>query len=307
MRRYFLVLVLFSFLFSVPTYSAEKMIIAVLDLQPKGVSRIIANAVSDILRSEMIKTGMFTVLERAQMNEIMKEQGLQMTGCTDSACAVKVGKLLSAKKMLMGEINRVGKAYIITVRIVDVEKGVSEFAANEKALSEDVLDKASVNITRKLAANIIEGHEELFITKKSAMGYYMRSIVPGWGQFYVDRPVKGLVFSGVFVLSVAFAYYAYTDYQDKDDAYHELSLGSSEFDKKYDEYEKAGNLYNYSVGLVLLVYALHWADVLFLTKPDFVGESAGNSGTGTFIYVSMNRGPKILPERRIGITAGFRF
>lgn len=77
----------------VPAFPAEKMQVAVLDLQPKGISKILAGAASDIIRSEMIKTGLFTVVERGQMNEIFKEQGFQMTGCTDQACAVQVGKV----------------------------------------------------------------------------------------------------------------------------------------------------------------------------------------------------------------------
>ncbi|HPO44428.1 MAG TPA: CsgG/HfaB family protein [Spirochaetota bacterium] len=180
----------------VPLYAAEKMQVAVLDLKPREVSKIVTGAVSDIIRSEMVKTGLFTVVERAQMNEILKEQGFQMTGCTDQACAVQVGKLLSARKILVGEINRVGKAFMITVRIVDVEKGVSEFAANEKAENEDVLDKAGAGITRKLAQNIVEGNKEYFVERKTRSGYYTRATCRAGGSFTRTGTRRAMCFWG---------------------------------------------------------------------------------------------------------------
>jgi TolB-like protein len=111
----------------------NKMRLAILDLEPRGVSKVISSSVTDLLRTEMIDTGQFTVVERAQMDAIMKEQGLQQTGCTDNTCAVQVGKLLSANKILVGEVNILGQGLVITARVVDVEKGTADFASSEKA------------------------------------------------------------------------------------------------------------------------------------------------------------------------------
>ena len=182
MKRIVLFIIVIMLISYIPS-RAEKMFVAVLDLEPKGVSKILAGAVTDVIRSEMVKTGLYTIIERTRMNEILKEQEFQASGCTDQTCAVQIGKLLSAKKVLLGEINKIGKTFMITVRIVDVEKGTSEFAANEKAESEDKLDVAAKNITISLSRNIVEGNKEFFIERKSASSYYMRSIVPGWGQF----------------------------------------------------------------------------------------------------------------------------
>ena len=105
MKRASLVFVCAILLTAIPA-RAQRMLVAVLDLEAKGVSKIISGAVTDIMRSEMVKTGLFTIVERGQMDEILKEQGFQQTGCTDQACAVKIGKLISARKILIGEVNR---------------------------------------------------------------------------------------------------------------------------------------------------------------------------------------------------------
>jgi hypothetical protein len=138
-------------------FSQENLRIAVLDLTADGVDVRTARTVSEMLRTELVNMGKFTVVERNQMESILKEQGVQQTGCTDQECAVQVGKLMSARKILVGTVGTLGPALILNVRIVDVERGVVEFAAKEKADSESGLDKSVERITRKLAAKIEEG------------------------------------------------------------------------------------------------------------------------------------------------------
>jgi curli biogenesis system outer membrane secretion channel CsgG len=122
-------------------YDGTKELIAVMDFTAKGVSGSIAASVSELIRMEMINSGRYTVLERSQMKEILKEQGFQQTGCTEVACAVKIGKLLSAKKMLVGTVMKLGSKLIISGRIIDVERGIGEKAAKGKADSADQLDE----------------------------------------------------------------------------------------------------------------------------------------------------------------------
>ena len=270
-------------------YAVEKMPVAVIDLQPKGVSKVLAGAVTDIIRSEMVKTGLFSVLERGQMKEILKEQEFQMTGCTDSACAVQVGKLLSARQILMGEMNKVGANLLITVRIVDVEKGASEFAANERAVSEDDLERAGATITRKLSENIVEGNRDFFVERKTRSGYFLRSIVPGWGQMYADHDRKGYAYMGAFVLAAGFATYGYLNHQKADSAYQDVPRGSpqSEFDSKYNDKVTAANLFMAGLGITAAVYLAHWIDAAFFSRPSFDSRQTAILSGGP-CYLSMH-------------------
>jgi hypothetical protein len=251
---------------------ADKPIIAVVDFQPKNVSRIISIAVSDLVRSEMIKTGAFTMIERSQMDEILKEQGLQMSGCTDTSCAVKVGRLISAKKILVGEVTGIGESIVTTIRILDVEKGTAEFAATEKSPSIDDLDKAAKNITLELYASMKGGLaldlEDLIITEK---GYYLRSIVPGWGQLYVGKRVHGYTAIGASTAAGAFFLYSYINYVNRKSDYENLPARTDRatFNDKYDRYSDSYRLLNISMMVLGAVYIAHWVDVYFFTRPDF--------------------------------------
>lgn len=134
--------------------ASDKFRVAIMDLNPIGISKSTADAVSDILRTEIFNTGYFTVLERAQMTEILKEQEFQLSGCTETECAIQIGKLLSANKVLVGTVSKIGNSYVINARIVDVEKGSLDFAEKYVAYSEDALIHGCEVFAKKLSARM---------------------------------------------------------------------------------------------------------------------------------------------------------
>lgn len=138
-----------------PSYNpSEQLLLAVIDFDAKGISRNEARTASDWLRTEIINTGAFKVIERSAMDMILKEQAFSMTGCTDTSCAVRVGKLLSAKKMLIGNIEKWNNRVILNGRIIDVEKGVAEFAHKETVSSVNNLDKGVARFAKNLSLRI---------------------------------------------------------------------------------------------------------------------------------------------------------
>jgi TolB-like protein len=98
-------------------------LIAVLDFEGNDISPSEARALTDRLRSELVGTGQFTIIERGKMEEVLKEQAFQQTGCVSSECAVEVGKLLSVKNIIIGSISRVGSINSVTARVVSIESG----------------------------------------------------------------------------------------------------------------------------------------------------------------------------------------
>ena len=270
MRRYYFFLILIFLQFKIPLYSADKMTVAVLDLSPKGVPILLSNAISDIIRTEFTNIGNFTVVERAQMRQILKEHELQMTGCTDSECAVKFGKILSARRIVVGEVNSIGSSVLITIRYVDVEKGVSLFSATEKSISIEDIDRAAVKITKDLASRIVSGDKEILIPITTA-GYYTRGIVPGWGQFYSGDSTKGYIFLGSFIVAGALTVYGWLNYSNAKSEYDDLDRGTSQstFDEKYNAKKEAGDQFLMFAGMATLVYLANWVDILFFSRPAF--------------------------------------
>ena len=99
------------------------LFIAVIDLIGNNVSDSEVKALTDRLRVELFNTKHFKVVERAMMEEILEEQGLQQSGCTTTECIVEVGKLIGVEQIVGGSISKVGNTFSVSARIVSVVTG----------------------------------------------------------------------------------------------------------------------------------------------------------------------------------------
>ncbi len=271
---------------TVNAFSANRMCLAVMDFNAKGVSKVIANAITDLMRAEIVDTGRFIVVERSQMDVILKEQGFQQTGCTDSSCAVEIGKLLSANKVLLGEVNQIESSTIITVRIVDVEKGVAEFSSSEKLETINSIDKTVKVLAKKLTLRIT-GQVPVDYNETPA-GYYLRGFVPGWAQFYGGSRTKGWIFSGLAAGAAGFSGYCFYDFNKKHKAYNDLdsTASNSQFDSRHNDEKKAADMVNLSLYIFAGIYAANWIDVLFVSeyKPDAAAAVLRPQGRGDLFF-----------------------
>jgi TolB-like protein len=137
----------------------EKITVAVLDFEPKNIERESAEAITDLLRTELFNTGRFMVVERQKIQKILEEQKFQMSGLTDTDQAAQIGRLLNVKKIMIGSITRLGNTQILNTRILDVQSGVVELAeAVECKGDEENLPAAVTELSLKVSYKIgLEG------------------------------------------------------------------------------------------------------------------------------------------------------
>ncbi|MBA7598529.1 hypothetical protein ES703_05547 [subsurface metagenome] len=135
-----------------PKVQAGATNIAVMDLDAFAISAPEALALTNRLRVELFNTGRFVILERGGMQDILKEQGFQETGCTTTDCLVEVGQLLNVQHMVAGSVSKVGDVYSIEVRIIDVGTGEIMAAAVEDITGSlgDLLTRGIRNAALKL-------------------------------------------------------------------------------------------------------------------------------------------------------------
>lgn len=110
-------------LFTLVCIHAEKPTVAVMELTGSGLTGSQMLALTNRLGTELFKADSFTVIERGEMDEILREQGFQQTGCTDAACAIEAGQLLNAQYIIVGSVDKVENVYSLNVRQVDVGSG----------------------------------------------------------------------------------------------------------------------------------------------------------------------------------------
>jgi TolB-like protein len=112
-----------------PSQPVAKEFIAVLPLQVNGMDPSLSFTLSDLLVNDLQAKGTYKVLERDQIDKVLREQGFQKTeACASSDCAAEIGKLLSVRKLVVGSIGKLGNSYMLNVRLVDVQSG--EIVAN---------------------------------------------------------------------------------------------------------------------------------------------------------------------------------
>lgn len=146
----------------------------------------IGKTIASLLTTELKRTGEFDIVDRDNLDKALEEMELSMSGLVDEESAVEVGKMLAANIFLHGDATEVEGRYYITVRMTDVETG-------EVILSEEVnFAKDKLNSMATL----------LFAERKQPATALFRSVLlPGWGQFYNNQPVKGVICSSLFFAS----------------------------------------------------------------------------------------------------------
>lgn len=98
-----------------------------------GISKQEAAALTSKFRNSITKTKRFVVLERDKMDQILKAQDFSLSdACNSAECAVQVGQLLAAEKIITGDVGKVGETYTVTVRVVDVTSGRVETTESDE-------------------------------------------------------------------------------------------------------------------------------------------------------------------------------
>ncbi len=139
-----------------PQEQQEQLTIGVIDLEANGVGESEAKAITERFRTYLGRTGVFQVIERNRMEEIMVEMGFQASGaCNTDECVVQVGQVLGASKMVAGSVSKVGTLYSLQIRMIDMAT-----SRIEHPLFEDVdgIEEVLRTVTQSLAnqlANLV--------------------------------------------------------------------------------------------------------------------------------------------------------
>jgi len=212
--------------------SESKITLAVLDFDPRGISTLEAQTLTDRFASELNNTNQVNLVDRRSMNEVLEEQGFESEGCTSEECAAEVGALLGVQYMVNGAIGKIGNTFTIDAKMFSVSTGVAE-RTKSKTYAGPV--DGLITEIELLAWDLMEltppsrltsrrrGTQQTALTPprgKTRFGAFMRStIFPGWGQFYSDRKLMGWVWLGSEVAVGTLAYTQFSAYQTSHDDY----------------------------------------------------------------------------------------
>ncbi len=183
-------------------FAQKKTTVALIDLTVgEGLPANIAPVLSNLIRQEFVKSETYDILDRGNMESILREQNFSMSDhCNSKECAVQVGQLLGVEKMLFGDLGMLGKKTIINIQLVDVSTGKIDKIENESHVGaiEDI-DAVVIKLARKtIGLSVRESVAktyEVYVTSDPEgasiyVGDELRGTTPVTLTFAKDTPVK---------------------------------------------------------------------------------------------------------------------
>jgi len=98
-------------------------IAAVLPFAAGAREEELGRAAANFMESELSSRASLKLIERARVDDIVRELELQKSGLVDKSTAVKAGKLLGATLMITGNIDRAGADLVVSTRVIEVRTG----------------------------------------------------------------------------------------------------------------------------------------------------------------------------------------
>ena len=214
--------------------SENKITVAVLDFEPRGISQLEAQTLTDRFSTEITSTNRAILVARNAIGEIMQEQGYSEAECTSEECAAEIGALLGVEFMISGAIGKLGDTYTIDAKMFEVATGAAEKTINTtytgpvdgliteiEILAWKILGLDPPSELMKKRKGAIAASDESKV--KTHLGALIRStILPGWGQLYSGKRIPSISFLGSAVALGVLASMSHSDYQASLDDFNQF-------------------------------------------------------------------------------------
>ena len=108
--------------------------------------------ISEMLTTSFVNSESFKIIEREQLQKVIKEFQLSQSGIIDTSHAKQIGKMAGADAIVTGSVTKIGNDLRLDARIIDVESGIILTA--EK--SEGKVDLRSIGMmTDRIVAKLV--------------------------------------------------------------------------------------------------------------------------------------------------------
>ena len=205
-----------------------------LDLVPRGITEDQSAVLTKIFREQIEDIGRVTLIEREKMIQLLATEGTLPRWCAAEWCAVEVGRLLGAEKVVAGYVEKEGIRFSLGGIVVASESGdvismtaiefvgeMESLTAAVKVLAYQLFETALPPDLRSEHHEIMQHSEDLqgITNARKRMTAVIRSaIFPGLGQLYLEKKFLGL---GLLATQVTLGAAIVTHYSRYSTAYDE--------------------------------------------------------------------------------------
>jgi len=191
-------------LFAAENGSRDK--VAVMNFAANNISAGTARIVRNFFELELFKNETFNILERNQIDLILKERNRQLLQCMDDGCAVAIGKILSADYVIRGSVDKLD-GYTINIRVIDVKLKRVIIADSIEADRLGELKISAGEMAERISNSIVRknrGIDKKFINISANLNYlqpmgYFSDLTTGGFGVLVSSEIGNLFFRNFFL------------------------------------------------------------------------------------------------------------
>ena len=209
--------------------------LAVLDaVIPQSMDDSVIVPITDKIAEELVNSRKYSVLDRANVEQVLREREFQVSGMVADADIKEAGKYLGAEFVVVARVSLVDGTYFISARMINVETGAVVSQVSDQAEGRaSVLIQIAANVGRKLATGTIE---EVVVPEEETETVETVTPPPDRGGAETEEPkARPKLFIGaevglpMFLGDMADESEAWTDYWTNAAGYFDSSLGSFGF------------------------------------------------------------------------------
>ena len=170
-------------------------LLAVFDFEiAASIDRSMSRLLAEGVRSEIQGNQKYTVVEQNKMDKILKRTASLSTGCVTMECAVKTGKMLGVRDVVVGNLSIANNTYIMTLTVADVRSGDTSAITDEFPKNEN---NDLVAFSKSIAAALLNGISSQPVgtaeKESTAVTPRKQAIIGKINSGYID-PTTGMAF-----------------------------------------------------------------------------------------------------------------
>jgi TolB-like protein len=142
-----LILAVILLLLCFPQFVCAQETLAVIPLKGSSVEISTQETVYMLLLSEIRQLKKYNVVPESEILQLLGDGS-----CSETACAVEIGRQVQASRVVFGSLNKLGEKIIFHYDLVDVSSGKTLISDDINALHVEELDQ----VTKRVAASIVQ-------------------------------------------------------------------------------------------------------------------------------------------------------
>ncbi len=171
---------------------ADKPTCIVLNIDAVGIN-MDAKQMGNLVRMELDKLQKYEVVDRYDVAYLIEKNELKIDNCFGKICLLEIGNKLDVQYMFTGSVERFGEVIIMTMRLINVDKGIIEktqVMEFQNYLKE--IQSMTTMCIAKLFGNEVNAQLERYLTKENDFENTINN--PNVDQLNLSGPRMGITF-----------------------------------------------------------------------------------------------------------------